>query len=65
MPGGGRFCPVVQNSCIPPEALAYEAGINRTYLSKLEKGASYAGLEIIGTLADVLEVSELLREPGN
>jgi transcriptional regulator with XRE-family HTH domain len=29
------------------EALAYEAGINRSYLSKLEKGASYAGLEIM------------------
>jgi hypothetical protein len=28
----------------------------RTYLSKLEKGASYAGLEIIWKLASVLEV---------
>ena len=40
---------------ISQEDLAYEAGINRTYLSKLEKGASYPGLEIIATVA-VLEV---------
>jgi len=38
------------------EALAYEAGVNCSYLSKLEKGASYAGLEIIGKLADVLGI---------
>ena len=30
------------------EALAYEAGVNRSYISKLEKGATYVGLEIIG-----------------
>jgi transcriptional regulator with XRE-family HTH domain len=45
------------------EALAYEADVNRTYISKLEKGATYVGLEIIGKLADVLEVepSDFLR----
>ncbi len=45
------------------EVLAYEADVNRTYMSKLEKGASYPGLEIIGKLAKVLEVEpfELLR----
>ena len=45
------------------EDLAYTAGVNRTYLSKLETGATYVGLEIIGKLADVLEVepAELLR----
>jgi len=39
--------------------------VNRTYLSKLEKGASYPGLEIIAKLATVLEVepAELLRVP--
>ena len=37
------------------------AGFNRTYLSKLEKGASYPGLEIMAKLATVLEV-ELQRE---
>jgi transcriptional regulator with XRE-family HTH domain len=47
------------------EDLAYEADVNRSYMSKLEKGASYPGLEIIGKLADVLEVepAELLRLP--
>ena len=47
------------------EDLAYETDVNRTYMSKLEKGASYPGLEIIGKLADVLEVepAELLRLP--
>jgi transcriptional regulator with XRE-family HTH domain len=47
------------------EALAYEAGVNRSYLSKVEKGASYPGLEIIGKLAAVLgvEPAELLRLP--
>ena len=35
--------------------LAYEADVNRTYMSKLEKGGSYfVGLEIIGKLAAVL-----------
>lgn len=38
------------------EDLAYEAGVNRSYMSKLEKGATYVGLEIIGKLADVLDV---------
>jgi transcriptional regulator with XRE-family HTH domain len=36
---------------ISQEDLAYEAGINRSYKSKLEKGASYQGLEIIAKLA--------------
>jgi transcriptional regulator with XRE-family HTH domain len=29
--------------CISQEDLAPQAGINRTYMSKLEKGASYPG----------------------
>ncbi len=47
------------------EDLAYEADVNRTYMSKLEKGGSYPGLEIIGKLAAVLGVqpAELLRLP--
>jgi transcriptional regulator with XRE-family HTH domain len=47
------------------EALAYEAGVNRTYMSKLEKGGSYPGLEIIGKLAEVLQVepADLLKLP--
>lgn len=39
------------------EALAYAADINRTYISKLEKGTCYPGLEIIGKLANELGVS--------
>jgi transcriptional regulator with XRE-family HTH domain len=48
------------------EALAQEAGVNRSYMSRLERGSSYAGLEIIGKLADVLDVepTELLRLPS-
>jgi len=48
------------------EDLAYEADVNRSYMSKLEKGASYPGLEIIGKLATVLEVepAELLKLPA-
>lgn len=47
------------------EDLAYEADVNRTYMSKLEKGASHPGLEIIGKLAAVLRVepAELLKLP--
>ena len=50
---------------ISQEDLAYEADVNRTYLSKLEKGVSYPGLEIIAKLADALEVepAELLMMP--
>jgi transcriptional regulator with XRE-family HTH domain len=48
---------------ISQEDLAHEAGMNRSYMSKLEKGASYPGREIIAKLATVLEVepAELLR----
>jgi len=51
---------------ISQEDLAHAAGINRSYMSKLEKGASYPGLEIIAKLATVLEVepAELLRLPA-
>ena len=48
------------------ENLAYEAGVNRSYMSRLEKGASYPGLEIMGKLAAALEVepAELLKLPA-
>lgn len=48
----------------PPPSPAHAAGINRTYLSKLEKG-SYPGLEIIAKLATVTKVqaAELLATP--
>ncbi len=48
------------------EDLAYTADINRTYISKLEKGISHPGLEIIGKLAVVLgvEPAALLKLPS-
>jgi transcriptional regulator with XRE-family HTH domain len=48
------------------EALAYEADVNRTYISKLEKGSTYVGLEIIGKLSSVLgvEPADLLQKPA-
>jgi len=47
------------------EDLAHEAEVNRTNMSKIEKGATWVGLEIIGKLAAVLDVepAELLRLP--
>jgi transcriptional regulator with XRE-family HTH domain len=50
---------------ISQEDLAYEADVNRTYLSKLEKGVSYPGLEIIAKIANALgiEPAELLVLP--
>ena len=38
------------------EELALAAHVNRTYVSKLETGATWAGLEIICRLARVLDI---------
>jgi transcriptional regulator with XRE-family HTH domain len=48
------------------KALAYEAGVNRSYLALVEAGRHYVGLEIIGKLAEALEVepTELLKLPA-
>jgi transcriptional regulator with XRE-family HTH domain len=48
------------------DELAYEAGISRSYLSQLEKGAFHASLKIIGRLADALEAepAEFLKLPA-
>ena len=47
------------------EELAFRAKVNRTYLSKLETGATWAGLEVIAKVARVLDVepAELLLRP--
>lgn len=47
------------------EELAFQADINRTYLSKLEKGASWPGLEVICKLAKVLKIEpyQLIQRP--
>lgn len=42
------------------ETVAYEAEINRTYISKLEQGISQPGLEIIAKLAAVLRVKPFM-----
>jgi transcriptional regulator with XRE-family HTH domain len=49
------------------EALAHEADINRTYISKLESGSTYVGLEIIVKLSNVLDVepADLLSKPAS
>jgi transcriptional regulator with XRE-family HTH domain len=55
----------MRRACLKRD-LAYEAGVNRSYMSTLEQGASYPGLEIIETLAAVLEIepAELLKLPA-
>jgi transcriptional regulator with XRE-family HTH domain len=51
---------------ISQEGLAHEAGVNRTYMSKIERGGTWVGLEIIDKLASALEVepAEFLRRPS-
>jgi len=40
-------------------------GVNRSYMSRVEKGGPYVGLEVIGKIAEALEVepAELLKLP--
>ena len=47
------------------EELADRGNVNRTYISKLETAATYAGLEVMAKLARVLKIdpAELLRMP--
>ena len=46
--------------------LAYEAGVSRSYLSQIDKGAFYVSLKIVGRLASALKVepAELLKLPA-
>ncbi|WP_375779140.1 helix-turn-helix domain-containing protein [Bradyrhizobium sp. ma5] len=48
------------------DELAFEAEISRGYLSKLEIGAYYVSIKIIGRLADKLDVdaAEFLKRPA-
>ena len=50
---------------VSQEGLANDAGVDRAYLSRVERGVTHVGLEIIGRLADVLEVdpAEFFRKP--
>jgi transcriptional regulator with XRE-family HTH domain len=47
------------------EQLAHDAGVDRAYMSRVERAVTYVGLEIVGKLADVLEVDpvEFFRKP--
>lgn len=47
------------------EGLAHDAGVDRVYVSRVERAVTYVGLEIIGKLADILEVDpvEFFRRP--
>lgn len=47
------------------EALAHDAGIDRAYLSRVERAVTYVGLEIVEKLAAVLGVdaSEFFTRP--
>ena len=47
------------------EALAYEAGIDRTYISALERGVYSATIDMVAKIAVVLEVDPaiLLQRP--
>ena len=48
------------------ERLAHGAGVDRAYMSRVERAVTYVGLEIIGKLADVLGVDpvEFFRRPS-
>jgi transcriptional regulator with XRE-family HTH domain len=51
---------------ISQEDLAYEAGVDRAYVSRIERALTYVGLEIIGKFAEVLKVdpAEFFRTPA-
>ena len=55
-----------QERRVSQEQLAHDARVDRTYLSRVERAVTYVGLEIIGKLADVLEVDpvEFFRRPA-
>jgi transcriptional regulator with XRE-family HTH domain len=48
------------------EQLAHDAEVDRTYISRVERGVTYVGLEILGKLAAVLDVdpAEFFRRPS-
>lgn len=50
---------------VSQEELAHEAGIDRSYMGKIERGKTWAGLEIIAKIAGILRVEpfEMLVPP--
>jgi len=51
---------------VSQERLAHDAEVDRAYLSRVERAVTYVGLEIIGKLADVLQVepAEFFKRPS-
>jgi len=51
---------------VSQEGLANDAGVDRAYLSRVERAVTYVGLEIVGKLAEVLEADpiEFFRRPA-
>jgi transcriptional regulator with XRE-family HTH domain len=51
---------------VSQERLAHDAEVDRAYLSRVEWAVTYVGLEIIGKLADVLQVepAEFFKRPS-
>jgi transcriptional regulator with XRE-family HTH domain len=51
---------------ISQEELAHEAGVDRAHVSKVERGITYVGLEIIGKFSAVLDVepAEFFKAPS-
>ena len=54
-----------QAKSLSQEELAHQAGIDRTYISSLERSVYNASLDVVGRLAKALgiESAELLRDP--
>ncbi len=50
---------------ISQEQLAYDADVDRAHVSKIERGVTQVGIEIIGKFVDVLRVepAEFFRLP--
>jgi transcriptional regulator with XRE-family HTH domain len=50
---------------ISQEDLAYEAGVDRAYVSRIERAVTYVGLEIIGKFAEVpgVDPTEFFKTP--
>jgi transcriptional regulator with XRE-family HTH domain len=49
------------------EALAVDAGVDRSYMSRLERGTVSAGVDVLEKVADALgcKLAELFREPAD
>ena len=48
------------------EALAVDAGVDRSYMSRLERGTVSAGVDVLERIAEALDckLAELFREPA-